>query len=245
MLRGSYSLDGVGRPCCPCARQPSYSSPRSFPRPRRCRTVPPCPPCQATTGKTHGHHRAVRWRPDGSQNTSPRSRRPIDNNPDPRPFIKFSEDPASASPLSSLTLALARELERGNRGAAVAYDHGACPVARSASNYVCSLPVRLRASYLHSTVHTVGLPGQRSCLRGPGGRRAIDADDEAQGPGMRSAPRSGGAATLAMHEWYLRVVLPRLQSTAAAGQMSLTFWAGDRSVLDRLQATKRRVGTGS
>lgn len=135
MLRGSYSLDGVGKPCCPCARQPSYSSPRSFPRPRRCRTVPPC---QATTGKTHGHHRAVRWRPDGSQNTSPRSRRPIDNNPDPRPFIKFSEDPASASPLSSLTLALARELERGNRGAAVACDHGACPVARPASYYVCS-----------------------------------------------------------------------------------------------------------
>lgn len=50
---------------------------------------------------------------------------------------------------------------------------------------------------------------------------------------------------LAMQEGRLRVVLPRLQSTAAAGKMSLNPWAGDRSILDRLQATKHRDGPGS
>lgn len=39
---------------------------------------------------------------------------PMSNNPDPRPFIKFSGDPASRSPLPSLTLLLTRELERGS-----------------------------------------------------------------------------------------------------------------------------------
>lgn len=114
MLRGSYSLDGDGQPCCPYARQPSYSSPRQHLRPhsRICRCVPShkwSNPCQS---------QCVRRRPDGSQKTS---RMPKFNNPDPRPFIKFSGDPASGSPLSSLTLLLTRELERGTVGASMAY----------------------------------------------------------------------------------------------------------------------------
>lgn len=122
-------------PAAPAARQPSYSSPRPHtPTPTPTPTTPAVP-YQATMGKSGAHHRAVSWRPDGPRRRPAAGPRP--NNPDPRPFIKFSEDPASESPLSSLTLVLTRELERGrHRGATVAcapdtvtINNGACPGA--------------------------------------------------------------------------------------------------------------------
>lgn len=70
---------------------------------------------------------------------------PRPNNPDPRPFIKFSEDPASESPLSSLTLVLTRELEEGQGTEALLWHYTPdttttmepAPSARSPSYLTC------------------------------------------------------------------------------------------------------------
>lgn len=67
MLRGSYSLDGDGRPCCPCSPSAILFFPTPTPTPTTLAV-----PYQPTSGKTRAHHRAVRWRPDGSQKASRR-----------------------------------------------------------------------------------------------------------------------------------------------------------------------------
>ena len=152
-------------------------------------------PCQATNGQIRANHSAC----VGVQTAL---RRPAAC-PGPTtlthvPLSSSAGDPASGSPLSSLTLLLARELERGTVGATMAYAR----LQQQWSPPECAL-------CLISTYHTPGIvptalylmlrsptrlpgrlsgPGSAARLRVPGGHGAIESDDEAQGLGMHPAP---------------------------------------------------------
>lgn len=89
----------------------------------------------------------------------------MSNNPDPRPSIEFSEDPAPKSPHSSLALLLNRELERGTvalRWHMLDYAHQYWERYLSGRSTPYVLCCRLRTTAISISPHT----GRRGCQVG-------------------------------------------------------------------------------